>query len=108
MDSGALAYAKAHVTAGKALIKHFRLAIRSPHASIALWGPRLDGFFAIHSCTKKKRRYPKVFPLFRVESGARTARSADRSECNEQEPGLKSPHLLRFFCIEANPLGFIG
>ena len=29
--------------------------------------------------------------------GARTARSADRSERNEQEPGFKSPHIQIFF-----------
>lgn len=31
--------------------------------------------------------------------GARTAHSADRSEFNEQEPGFKSPHIHRSFCI---------
>ena len=30
VECGALAYAKAHVTAGTALVKRFRLALRSP------------------------------------------------------------------------------
>jgi len=39
-----LAYAKAHATAGAALVKRFRLALRSPHAKHTfLWGPRICG-----------------------------------------------------------------
>ncbi len=42
---GALTYAKAHVTAGSALVKHFRLALRSPQ-ELKFSGTTYDGFLA--------------------------------------------------------------
>ena len=50
-------------------------------------------------CPLSTRKESHFGSLFRVECGARTARSADRSECNEQEPCLKSPHIHRFLYV---------
>ena len=55
VEYGALAYAKAHVTAGKALVKHYRLALRSPHAKASfLWGPIYNWVLAETHSIKNK------------------------------------------------------
>ena len=58
VECGALACAKAHVTAGKALVKHFRLALRSPqqtHFVSVSRGPRYQWFLS-HKGTIVSRR----------------------------------------------------
>ena len=94
---GALAYAKAHVTAGSALVIHFRLALRSPK-ELKFSGTPINWLLARTPAQKNSGDTKRYFRCFWGGEWGSHGACADRQSEAAENLGLRARTSTDFLC----------